>query len=115
MKKGHSWIVLHRESERLASEAEIAMRNRRFPEAIDLYAKAARQEEQAALALEPNKKRTIGITAVSAAALHYKAGAFDDAAAVANRWLRHPGLKQAHVDQLCTLLKAMDRFEENPQ
>ena len=52
-------------------------------EARELYALAAVAEEQALDALDLSKARTYGITAVSAASLHFKAGQLDGAERIA--------------------------------
>lgn len=71
-----SWAESHKRSERLAAEAEAASRGGDFAGARSLYLEAAVAEVDAFQALEPEKSRTAGITAVSAASLFYKGGAF---------------------------------------
>jgi hypothetical protein len=68
-----SWNMHHSESERLAAEAESARKAGEIPEAEELYRKAAVAESAAFDALEIDKLRTRGVTAVSAVALWYKA------------------------------------------
>lgn len=75
-----SWSKWHAESEGLASQAELEIRRRDLVAARALYAKAAEAENQALLAIDPGKPRTLGITAVSAASLWFKAGAFKKSA-----------------------------------
>ena len=69
-----SWNEHHSESEKLASEAELVSRSGNRQEAEQLYAEAAAAEARALADLTPEKQRTIGITAISAVALWYKAG-----------------------------------------
>ena len=82
-----SWIEHHENSERLASQAQVAAREGRQDDALALYARAADAEDRALADLDTSKTRTLGITAVSAASLHYKANRLDRAMAVAIRWL----------------------------
>ena len=81
-----SWIEHHENSERLASQAQVAAREGRRDDALALYARAADAEDRAIADLDPSKTRTLGISAVSAASLHYKANRLDRAMAVAVRW-----------------------------
>jgi hypothetical protein len=73
-----SWAELHQRSEHLAAEAQAASRDS-GDRAQALYAQAAGLEAEAIAALPPSKTRTIGITAVSAVALWFKAKEFDQA------------------------------------
>jgi hypothetical protein len=68
-----TWSDFHQRSEALASEAFLAVRAGQVDQATALYAQAAEAEERALHALEPSKVRTLGITAVSAASLWFKA------------------------------------------
>lgn len=99
-----SWTEHHESSERLASQAETAVRENRRDEALKLYADAACAEERAVEALDQSKTRTLGISVVSAAALHYKANQPARAEAVAVRWLGFDGLPAFARDQLRLLL-----------
>lgn len=75
-----TWSKWHAESERLASEAEFEFRRKEVAAARNLYGKAAEAENLALLEVDPTKTRTLGITAVSAASLWFKAGALKKAA-----------------------------------
>ena len=101
-----SWIEHHENSERFASQAQIAAQEGRWDEARALYARAADAEESAIADLDRSKVRTLGISAVSAASLHYKATELARAEAVAARWLRFEGLPAFARDQLRLLLHA---------
>jgi len=68
-----TWSNHHKESQKLAMEAESASVNGKLEEAIKLYMKAAEFEEKALDNLDTSKRRTRGITLVSAVALWYKA------------------------------------------
>ena len=68
-----TWADLHTESERLAIEAQLALRTRNAGKAIELYKRAAEVERRALDQLDVSKARTRGITAVSAVALWFKA------------------------------------------
>ena len=101
-----SWIEHHENSERLASQAQVAAQEGRWDEARALYARAADAEENAIADLHRSKLRTLGISAVSAASLHYKATELARAEAVAARWLRFEGFPAFARDQLRLLLHA---------
>ena len=102
-----SWIEHHENSERLASQAQIAAREGRGDEAQALYARAADAEESAIADLDRSKVRTLGISAVSAASLHYKANRLECAEAVAARWLVFETLPAFAKDQLRLLLQSI--------
>jgi hypothetical protein len=69
-----TWAEFHRESERLALDAQASMRDRNIAQAEELYKKAAALEWHALECIDVSKVRTRGITAVSAVALWFKAG-----------------------------------------
>ena len=102
-----SWLEHHRESERLASQAqaELGKGNRR--EAIHLYVRAADAENAALAALDSSKTRTLGISAVSAASLYFKATEFKRAEQVAFQWLGYASLPAFAVEQLKNLLQSI--------
>lgn len=102
-----SWAEHHRESERLASEAEAAARSGDIGRARSLYAKAAQSEVSALSFVGPDKSRTLGITAVSAAALWYHAGNLQEAARIAHHASTLPGLPAFAVAELRTLLQTI--------
>ena len=102
-----SWIEHHESSERLASQAETAVRENRRDEALALYARAADAEERAIADLDLSKTRTFGVSAVSAAALHYKANRFESAEQAAIRWLGFDRLPAFARDQLQLLLQSI--------
>ena len=102
-----SWIEHHERSERLASQAEVAVREGRRDEAQALYARAADAEENAIADLDPSKARTLGISAVSAVSLHYKANQLARAESVAVRWLGFEALPAFARDQLRLLLQTI--------
>jgi hypothetical protein len=67
-----TWNQRHSASERFANDAETAIREGDAQRAEDLYKKAATEEAAAFEALDADKHRSRGITAVSAVALWYK-------------------------------------------
>lgn len=74
----NEWLDLHRQSERLAGEAQLSVAQG-LDGAAESYRKAAEFEE-AALALIPgDKPRTRGIIGVSATALWFKSGQLERA------------------------------------
>lgn len=73
----------------------------------DLYARAARCEFAALSSVGPDKSRTLGITAVSAAALWYHAGELKEAARVSHYASTLEGLPAFAATELRTLLQAI--------
>jgi hypothetical protein len=102
-----SWILHHSQSEQYAKLAEEALREHNNARAIELYRLAAEAEILALKALEPTKTRTIGITAVSAASLLYKAQEFRSSEQLAYQWLITDLLPTFAVRQLQELLQAI--------
>ena len=102
-----TWAERHHESERLAAQAEAAARGSDAPLAKSLYVQAADAEEAALTALDRSKTRTLGICAVSAVSLRYKAGQYQLAEVTAYRWLASEGLPEFAVVQLKELLEAV--------
>jgi hypothetical protein len=72
-----TWLSKHRESERFASEAEFAKHRGAATEAQSLYKTAAQAEAEALKLVLPDKPKTLGVTAVSAVALYFKAHEFE--------------------------------------
>ena len=103
-----SWVEHHKRSERLASEAQMALRQGRETEALKLYAQAADAEDKALADLDRSKIRTTGISAVSAASLYYKAAKLERAKEIATDWLRWPTLPDFAKDQLRSLLPSIN-------
>ena len=98
-----SWLDFHRQSERLASEAEIASRQQDPEQARNLYFTAAQAEEKALHEVAIDKPRTYGITAVSAVSLYFKASEWLMARTLAHRCLgseRLPAFAHPQLDDL---------------
>lgn len=74
-----TWLLSHRESERIAAQAHEAFREGERDRAKILFGAAGEAEAVALSKLGQDKPRTLGITAASAAALLYKSGNFDRA------------------------------------
>lgn len=103
-----SWLVHHQTSEEAASEAHAARRQGNEALAKDLFANAAKAELQALKHLSVTEKpRTFGITAVSAAALLYKAEQPQEAEQLAHSMLSQPGLPDFATDQLREILQSI--------
>jgi len=100
-----TWSDNHGKSERLAAAAEEALRSKDYAAADPLYRQAAEAEETALRELDQTKRRTLGITAVSAVALYYKARAFGEAENLAYQWLPHPSLPEFAAGKLRELLQ----------
>lgn len=106
-----SWLVHHTRSEEYASQADEL---RRLPDrdgAIELYRLAAEAEADALKHLDPSKTRTLGITAVSAVSLYFKAQEFLQARKLAYQWLATDLLPAFAIEELEDLLQVI-HFEE---
>ncbi|MGD0233395.1 MAG: hypothetical protein ABSC55_02540 [Syntrophorhabdales bacterium] len=101
------WLELHTQSETLAAEAEVARKQGDAGRAKDLYAQAADMESRAVKALDPSKARTIGITAVSAVSLWYKAHQAAHAEQEVYQYLSSRLLPTFAVEQLKPLLQTI--------
>jgi hypothetical protein len=102
-----SWVESHKESERLASAARIAAQKGDREDAITFYRQAAEAERQALLVVDVSKALTLGITAISAASLWYKARDFKRAEHLAHQWLAKDLLPEVAVAQLKDLVQTM--------
>ncbi len=100
-----SWSMPHFNSEQYAGEAELALKRKEYDRAKILYRQAAELETQALSSIEPSKKRTRGITAVSAASLWFKAHSYDRAQDVAFQQLASRDLPSFAIEQLQNLLQ----------
>jgi hypothetical protein len=100
-----TWAQHHKESEAFAARAEDLENDGEFEAAIKLFDLAAQAETKALEALDPSKSRTIGITAVSAVALWYKAGNLNTAERLAYRCLVLENIPKFAEDQLRSLLQ----------
>ncbi len=102
-----SWSSHHSRSEKLAIEAELAVRACDAPRAETLYREAAEQEAAAFDAIEKGKDRTRGITAVSAVSLWYKGRDYSSAEQFAHRSLATGQLPPFAEVQLRNLLQSV--------
>lgn len=101
-----SWADLHQQSELLAAQAQVTALE--SPErARELYAEAAKLEADALFDLAPTKLRTLGITAVSAVALWFKARRFGEARKLAYQVLANDSLPAFATEQLQGLLQSV--------
>jgi hypothetical protein len=99
-----SWNDHHSNSEKLASEAELAVRAGEVQQAEELYWRAAEEEVAALSDLAPGRERTLGITAVSAVALWYKARDYARAESYALTFLANRTLPEFAMHQVRSLL-----------
>jgi hypothetical protein len=102
-----TWSVSHSESERFAAAAQLALNKGDPIAAKELFSKAAEAEARALAALGSDKPRTYGVTAVSAAALWYKAGELTEAERIARKAIEAHNLPEFAVDQLQELLSSI--------
>lgn len=104
-----SWLEYHRESERLASDGEIALHRGDGIRGRGFYKRAAEAEEKALREVGDDKPRTYGITAVSAVSLYFKAAEWQSARDLAHRCLgseRLPGFAYRQLKDLLDSIKA---------
>ena len=104
-----TWLDEHRQSEGLASLAEVAAHEGDSYRAREFYVGAAAAEERALWLVEPDKARTYGIIAVSAASLLYKSGQYEETLALAYRCLGTeclPSFAWQQLDEVVGMAKA---------
>ena len=97
------WRTLHEKSEEAAVQAHEALRAGDFELARGRFSQAAEAEEEALRAIQPDKQRTFGITAVGAVSLWFKAGDLARAARLAHEMLAGtaiPEFARAQLDDL---------------
>src|SRR5258708_31765760 len=105
-----TWLTFHKASEELAKAAHQSTRRGHWVRARQLFALAAAQERRALDALERDKVRTFGVTAVSATALNFKAELFDPAEAILKQSLqdeRLPAFAREQLDDLSQSIKEL--------
>jgi hypothetical protein len=102
-----SWLSWHEVSERFASDAHVATREGSRDQASILFRRAAEAECKALEKLDPSKSRTLGITAVSAVSLWFKADELSEAERAAMRWLASDRLPAFAVSQLRQLVQSI--------
>ena len=106
-----TWLKQHRLSEQYASDAEVAKLRGEHTQAQELYTIAARHEEASLDAIAPDKRRTYGIIAVSAVALHFKAAELAESRALAYRCLASQRLPEFASQQIEDMLKSIERAQ----
>jgi hypothetical protein len=106
-----SWKEHHSQSAELASQAQVLKWQGELDAAKQYYAMAAKAESEALNAIAPEKSRTLGITAVSAVSLWYKAEAFLPAKQLAYQCLANQTLPEFAVIQLEEILKEILNLE----
>ena len=102
-----TWAISHGASERFASDANDSLRRGDRQQAKDLFAQAAQAETDALTKLGSDKPRTLGITAVSAAALWFKAGNLAAAERLAHQAAAMDGMPIFAQAELRSLLQAI--------
>jgi hypothetical protein len=102
-----TWLSHHSESEKLAAQAETETKIGNAIQAIRLYAKAAREEQEALKELSLDKIRTLGISTVSAVSLCFKAQLLDEAELIACKYLTLPNLPLFSKEELRVLLNSI--------
>lgn len=104
-----NWLAHHTLSEEYAAKAEEYFNRQDAERAIECYQLAAEAEVKALESVAVAKRRTLGITAVSAASLYYKAQDFPQAKKVAYKWLATELLPPFSVKALEELLQVILR------
>lgn len=105
-----TWNDHHSNSERLSADAELSRRSGDNAKAVELYRESAGEELLAFDALDLNKTRTRGVTAVSAVALFYKAQEYVQAERLAYRLLAGdlPSFASEQLRNLLQIIWASD-------
>jgi hypothetical protein len=102
-----NWLEYHTASQRLAEKAATSGRVLPRDAVARLFGEAALLETKALRALERDKVRTLGVTAVSAVSLYYKASEFQEAERLAFEVMNWPELPSFAGDQIRDLLNAI--------
>jgi hypothetical protein len=102
-----TWRSSHAKSEALAARAQLASDARDQDQARALYADAAQHEQEALNLIPADKARTLGIVAVSAAALWYKAQRYGEAERLVLDALSKSALPGFARSELRTILQAI--------
>ena len=100
-----TWQAHHDRSAHLAGRAEIAKHRGDRDAAMALYRQAAVAEVESLSEIDPSDSFLVGITAVSAAALHFKGGEERSAEKIAHRYLAEDGLPESSLQRLDELLE----------
>jgi hypothetical protein len=102
-----SWTLYHNQSETLAAAAHQAQAAADAKRAAELFEQAAVAEENALDSLGPDKPRTLGVTAISAAALWCKGGKPERAAQLAHRASAMQGMPAFALQDLREVLQTI--------
>jgi hypothetical protein len=102
-----NWSSYHRDSENLAVAAHEALQRGDAARAQALFADASNAEIRAFESVGTEKPRTLGIIAVSAVSLLYKAGRLDEAAELAHRAAANRALPAFAATELRILLQTI--------
>ena len=100
-----TWQAHHDRSAELAGQAEIALHRGDRNAAMALYREAGVAEAKALGEIDPSDSFFVGITAVSAVALHFKGGDEHAAEKIAHRHLAEDNLPESSRQQLDELLE----------
>ncbi len=100
-----TWVDWHRQSEAFADEAAAAFTAGRTADALRLYGEAARHEERALGEVGSDKPRTLGVVAISATSLWYKANAWGEVERLAFATLQRDGLPEFAASELRLLVQ----------
>lgn len=107
-----SWRAHHRESELIASEADVAKRAGNDARARALYRRAAEEERKALAELDPAKRRTFGITTVGIASLYFQGNLLDEAEQTACEFIASDLNSDFGRNELRTLLASIYALRE---
>ena len=100
-----TWQAHHDRSAELAGRAEIALHHGDPSAAMSLYREAGDAEAKALTEIDPSDSFLVGITAVSAVALHFKGGEEQAAEKLAHRYLAEDDLIESSRQQLDELIE----------
>jgi hypothetical protein len=97
----------HDQAQSLASQAALLKDAGDAERAASIYRAAAEHERVALAAVPSEQPRTLGILAVSLAALQFKGGDVDGSGETCRQYLRHPDLAPSFRTQLEEILRAV--------
>lgn len=100
-----TWQAHHDRSAELAGRAEIALHRGNPNAAMALYREAGVAEAKSLAEIDPSDSFLVGITAVSAVALHFKGGDEQAAEKLAHRYLAEDDLLESSRQQLDELIE----------
>lgn len=102
-----NWLDFHRKSEQLSSDANVYKKRGDIELSLNLYRQAAEFEQEALSLIDNSKTRTLGIIAVSATSLWFKAKEYEKAQQLSYLILHKYNLPPFALQELQLLLQTI--------